>query len=83
MNLLSLSSLLARQQALEQLGQGMPVEQAAPQCRDPDRIADPSTVRRWFWRRIESLHFFAARPTLFAWDWRAAGRILLTEPISP
>jgi hypothetical protein len=76
-------SLLARQQALEQLAQGMPVEQAAPHCRDPDRLADFSTVRRWFWRRIESLRFFAAAPTLFAWDWRAAGRILLTEAISP
>ena len=76
-------SLLARQQALEQLGQGMPAEQAAPHCRDPDRIADPSTVRRWFWRRIESLRFFAALPTLLAWDWRAASRILIAEPISP
>lgn len=76
-------SLLARQQALEQLGQGMPVEQAAPHCRDPDRLADSSTVRRWFWRRIESLRFLAWAPTLFAWDWRAAGRILIAEPISP
>ena len=76
-------SLLARQPALEQLGHGMAVEQAAPHCRDPDRIADPSTVRRWFWRRIESLRFFAALPTVFAWDWRVASRILLPEVISP
>ena len=76
-------SLLARQQALGQLGRGIPVEQAATHCRDPDRLADGSTIRRWFWRRIESLRFFAALPTLLAWDWRAVRRILIAEPISP
>lgn len=76
-------SLLARQQALDRLGQGYRFEQAAPHCRDPDRLADSSTIRRWFWRRIESLRFLAWAPTLFAWDWRAAGRILIAEPISP
>jgi Domain of unknown function (DUF6431) len=75
--------LQARQQALERLGEGVPAEQAAPHCRDPDRIADPSTIRRWFWRRIQSLRFLASAPTLFAWDWRAASRILIAEPISP
>jgi len=49
-----------------------PAEQAAPHCRDPDRIADPSTIRRWFWRRLESLRFLACAPTPFAWEWRAA-----------
>jgi len=67
-------SLLARQQALEQLAQGCPAEQAAPYCRDPDRLADSSTIRRWVWRRMESLRFFAWTPTLFAWDWRATRR---------
>ncbi len=76
-------SLWARRQALEQLGQGVPAEQAAPHCRDPDRLADASTVRRWFWRRVQSLRFLAWAPTLFAWDWCAAGRILIAEPISP
>lgn len=76
-------SLLARQQALDRLTEGMSAEQAAPHCRDPDRLADASTVRRWFWRRIESLRFFARAPTLFAWDWRAAGHIPIAEPISP
>jgi hypothetical protein len=76
-------SLLARQQALQQLAQGATAEQAAPYCRDPHRIADPSTIRRWFWRRIESLRFLVWAPTLLAWDWRAAGRILFAEPISP
>jgi hypothetical protein len=76
-------SFRARRQALDQLAQGSPVEQAAPHCRDPDRSADGSTIRRWFWRRIESLRFLIFPPTLFAWDWRAAGRILIAEPLSP
>ena len=76
-------SLLARQQAFDRLAQGLSAEQAAPDCRDPDRIADPSTIRRWFWRRIESLRFLAWVPTLLAWDWRAASRILIAEPSSP
>jgi hypothetical protein len=75
--------LQTRQEALERLGQGVSAEQAAPHCRDPDRIADPSTIRRWFWRRLESLRFLTWAPTLFAWDWRAASRILIAEPISP
>lgn len=76
-------SLLARQQALARLGQGCRVEQASPHCRDPDRMADFSTIRRWVWRRIESLRFLAVAPTLFAWDWRAACRTLIAEPLSP
>ena len=73
-------SLLARQEAL---AQGTPIEQAAPCCRDPDHLPDASTIRRWFWRRIESLYLFAWAPTLFAWDWRAASRILMAEALSP
>ena len=79
----ALYNLPARQQALDQLGQGLPIEQAAPHCHDPDRLADPSTVRCWVWRRIQSLRFLAWAPTMFAWDWRAASRILLAEPFSP
>jgi hypothetical protein len=76
-------SLLARQQALDRLAQGCSAEQAAPDCRDPDRIADPSTIRRWFRRRMEGLRFLAWSPTLLAWDWPAVSRILIAEPISP
>jgi hypothetical protein len=76
-------SLLARQQALHQLFHGLPAEQATPHCRDPDRIPDASTIRRWFWRRVASLQFLACAPTLRAWDWTAACRILLAEVISP
>jgi hypothetical protein len=66
-------SLLARQEALQQIADGVAIEQAAPDCLDPDRIADPSTLRRWVWRRIESLALFICRgPTILAWDWRAA-----------
>ena len=76
-------NLPTRQQALERIVQGAPAEQAGPHCHDPDRIADPSTIRRWFWRRFESLPFLMWAPTLFAWDWRAASRILVAESISP
>lgn len=76
-------SLRARREALDELGQGSSPQQAAPHCRDPDRLADASTIRRWFWRRIQSLSWFASPPTLFAWDWRAAGRSLMAEPVSP
>jgi len=78
----ALYNLPARRQALDELGQEVPIEQAAPHCHDPDRLADTSTVRRWVWRRIQSLRFLTA-PTLFAWDWRAASRIPITEPLSP
>jgi len=74
-------NLPARQEALQRVADGLPIEQSAPDCQDPDRIADPSTLRRWFWRRIESLVIFLHAPsTLLAWDWRAAARILIPEP---
>ena len=74
-------SLEARQQAIQRIADGMALEQAAPDCLDPNRIADPSTLRRWCWRRIESLTFVVYWvATLFAWDWRAGRRILIAEP---
>jgi hypothetical protein len=76
-------SLCARRQALHQIALGCSTEQAAPDCRDPDRVADPATIRRWFWRHMESLRFWAWTPTLFAWDWRGASRILIAEPSPP
>lgn len=75
-------NLPVRVEALDRLAAGRTLEEAAPHCRDPDRIADPSTIRRWFWRRMESLRFFFS-PTILAWDWRAAARILVTEASSP
>ena len=77
-------SLPARHQAMQRLADGRSLEQAAPECLNPDRIAAPATLRRWFWRRIESLVFLLYRaPTILAWDWRAAFRILISEPNSP
>lgn len=74
-------NLPARQEALQQIADGAPMEQSAPECHDPDRIADPSTLRRWCWRRIQSVAVFLSAPsTLLAWDWRAAARILIPEP---
>ncbi len=71
-------SLVARQEAIERLAGGAALEQAAPECRDADRVAAPATIRRWAWRRIESLLVGAAlgwdwlrAPTLVVWDWRA------------
>jgi hypothetical protein len=78
----ALYNLSAREEALGRLADGETLEESAPDCRDPDRIADPSTVRRWFWRRMESLRFFFS-PTIFAWDWRVAARILIVERIPP
>jgi hypothetical protein len=73
-------SLPARLEAMGRLAEGQTLEESAPECRDPDRIADPSTVRRWAWRRIQSLRFiFRHAPTLLAWDFFAAARILMVE----
>lgn len=76
-------SLPVRQQALALLAQGRSAEQAAPHCRDSERLADASTIRRWVQRRLESLPWFFWPPTLLAWDWRAAGRILGLEAFPP
>ena len=78
----ALYNLPAREQALDRLAAGGTLEGSAPDCRDPDRIADPSTLRRWFWRRLESLRFLFS-PTLLAWDWRAAARMLIVERVPP
>jgi hypothetical protein len=75
-------NLPAREQALDRFAGGGTLEQSAPDCRDPDRIADTSTIRRWLLRRLESLRFFFS-PTLLAWDWRAAARILIVERVPP
>ncbi|MGI8741945.1 MAG: DUF6431 domain-containing protein [Bryobacteraceae bacterium] len=82
-------SVFTRQQSCEQFCDGAPLERTAPTLQDPDRIPDGSTLRRWFERRLESLlcWLYLARqapifraPTILAWDWRAALRILIPEP---
>ncbi len=78
-------SLSARQQAAQLASKPeRAVEQCSPDSLDPERSADPSTVRRWFERRRESLSLshlkqWVQAPTLFAWDWKAARRILIPE----
>jgi len=82
-------SLHARQQAerLITTQQAHSVEACIPESADPERSADPSTVRRWFQRRLMGLWLkviwrFLPLPTLFAWDWKAARRTLIPEPNS-
>jgi hypothetical protein len=82
-----------RQQACERIVAGHSVEQAAPYCKDPARLPDPSTLRRWIQRRAFSLWcwlktagaaacIFAA-PTIVAWDLNASCRMLRLEAKSP
>ena len=78
----ALYSLTARQDTINAIASGVPVDQAATHCRDAQRTIDPSTIRRWCWRRLESLRFICS-PTLLAWDFRAAARILIAEGFSP
>ena len=86
-------TLHCRQQACERAAAGESAEQAAPHCKDPARLPDPSSVRRWAQRRwlsvwcwlttgIIGLHFLRA-PTILAWDLAAVYRILPMEARSP
>jgi hypothetical protein len=85
--------LHCRQQAYERVADGDTTEQATPHCKDPARLPDPSTVRRWAQRRLISLscwikagvknHYFLQAPTILAWDLGAVCRILPIEARSP
>jgi hypothetical protein len=86
-------SMRCRQQACEHIAAGDSVEQAAPHCKDPSRLPDPSTLRRWAHRRLLGVrcwvkagaidpHFLRA-PTIVAWDLSALCRILAIEARSP
>jgi Domain of unknown function (DUF6431) len=81
-------SLSARQQAAQLASEPQrTVEECIPDSADGERSAEPSTVRRWFQRRVESLWLSlivqrATAPTLFAWDWKAVRRILIPETSS-
>ena len=91
-------SLRCRQQAWESICEGsVGWEQSAPHTKDPTRLPDPSTLRRWAFRRLVSLWHclkacwpwgpagqkFLQAPTILAWDWVAAGRMLRLEASSP
>ena len=70
-----------RRKTLERVAAGETVERAVPDCRELDRAADESTVRRWLRRRKKSLDSLGdcLANTLLAWDWVAARRILIPE----
>ena len=86
-------SLRCRQQSCERIAAGDTAEQAAPHCKDPTRLPDPSTVRRWAQRRLISVSCwiragtqaedFLRTPTILAWDLGALCRILPIEARSP
>ena len=86
-------SLHCRQQACERIAADESAEQAVPQCKDPTRSPDPSTLRRWAQRRLISLRcwvkggangqHFLLTPTILAWDLGAFCRTLLLEAKSP
>ena len=91
-------SFRCREQAWEATANnGSAWEQSAPQTKDPNRLPDPATLRRWAWRRLLSLYgslatlgfcwphwrSFLRAPTILAWDWPAAGRTLQWEANSP
>ena len=82
-------SLRTRQQSCMRYCGGERLEGAAPTLADPDRSPDATTLRRWFERRLSSLccwvrscrkmRLFFRPPTILAWDWRVAARILIPE----
>ena len=86
-------TLYCRQQACEHIAAAESAEQAVPQCQDPARWPDSSTVRRWAQRRLLSLwcwirvgakgQHFLQTPTIVAWDLDAFCRILPLEARSP
>ena len=91
-------SFRCREQAWEATAHnGSAWEQSAPQVKDPHRLPDPATLRRWAWRRLLSVYgslktlrfcspgwrSFLRAPTILAWDWSAARRTLLLEANQP
>jgi len=90
-------SFHCRKQAAERIvQQNGGWEESIPNLRDPDRLPDPCTLRRWAARRLLSLWFsfqlglwkvlgwsFLGAPTILAWDCPAFCRILRMEAASP
>jgi len=86
-------SLRCRELACERIAAGETVEQSAPHCHDPSRSPDPSTLRRWAFRRLLSVAVwltvgmivepFLRSPTILAWDLAELRRILPIEARSP
>ena len=79
-------TLYARRQAVNRWLDGARGEEPAPLVEDPDRIADPATLRRWVVRRWQGLgvwiggwRSWGMLPTILAWDWQAAARMPIPE----
>jgi hypothetical protein len=77
-------SLIARSHALRQYFlEHRSLESAAPPLKDPDRVIDPSTFRRWFHSLDSSPAFFFLRSALRTIaDWVASGEHLPYAPLS-
>jgi hypothetical protein len=75
--------LLARSQALRlYFLERRSLENAAPPLKDPDRIPDPSTLRRWFRRLDSSPAFSFLRPALRTIaDWLVCGEQLQCDSL--
>ena len=85
-------SFRCRRLACDLVAAGEPIEQATPHCLDPSRSPDPSTVRRWAFRRLLSvacwlmagvIDAFLSATTILAWDLAALCRILPIGAKSP
>ena len=78
-------SLTARSQALRRYFiEGCRWEAAAPAVKDPDRVADPATLRRWF-RRLDSSQppFSYLRQTMLAISaWLERTEILVHDSLA-
>jgi hypothetical protein len=76
--------LLARSQALRlYFLEQRSLENAAPPLKDPDRIPDPSTLRRWF-RSLDSSQpafSFLRRTLRVIADWLARGEQLQCDSL--
>lgn len=84
-------SLHCRQQAWASLREVNSWEESVPDTKEPDRLPDPSTVRRWAGQLFYLTVVLVARswqatgwnifgpPTILAWDWNAIRLILPLE----
>jgi hypothetical protein len=66
----------------------MPLELCAPDTAEDARLTHPSTLRRWFQRRLASWWICLVQapvlvPTIFAWDGVATARMLMLEATPP
>jgi len=78
-------SLIARSQALRRrFLEGCSMQEAAPVVKDPQRVADPSTLRRWF-RSLDSSRppFSWLRRTIAALNQRLLGGRILHRGLLP